>query len=145
MWLNIPSGGRVEHSSQQRLKLGNELFDLPTDLFIHQTSPSGVSPLSTHSLWMYIFSLSLFLKSIDKLFDSYTVYPLYFYFGDFLKFSFSFQDCQILMRVRVCCLARAWLSALGRHFIEAETSVVDSWSLFLVQKNEVRFLFLDWF
>ena len=48
------------------------------------------------------------------------------------------------MRVRVCCLASAWLAPLGRRFREAEMSVADSRSLFpRVQMNKLPFYYLD--
>ena len=67
-----------------------------------------------------------------------------FFFCSFVLF---LQDCQFLMRVRVCCLASAWLAPLGRRFREAEMSVVDSWSLFpcFLSADEQAPLLLPWF
>lgn len=85
---------------------------------------------------VHLLSFFLFLKSIDMLLTIiqyiHNIFILVNFFVFVFLFFVFFSRLSILMRVRVCCLASAWLAALGCHFNEAEMSMVDSWSLFQV-------------
>lgn len=129
--LSIPTGW-----VSNNLKHQYEHLQLSVSLFKggRRVSISGKCPLCPFQAYGCTSFLSL-SKVYRWASDNYTVYPEYFHFGKIFLFLFFlfcsfFQDCQFLMRVRVCCLASAWLAPLGRRFREAEMSVVDSRSLF---------------
>lgn len=131
---------QCEHPLRQPFKCTRHLSMLPPGIV-----------LSVHSKLMdvHLFSFSLFLKSIDKLLtiiqyihDIFILVKICFYF--FLYFLLFFSRLSILICVRVCCLASAWLAALGRRFNEAEMSPVDSWRLSSANERAPHVLF-PWF
>lgn len=135
MWLNIPSGGCVEHSNRPSLK---HQCEHPWLSGSRQLGVSRTRPLCPFQAYGCTSLLSLSLsKSLSISFwQLYSISIIFSFWWKSFIFLLFFSRLSILMRVRVCCLSSAWLAELGHPFNESEMSVMDFWSLFQVQMNQ---------